>query len=234
LLAKAGWPDGRDVQTGQPLVLNLDTTSGGLGDKATMDWMSRQLNQLGIQLVVRSTDFNRFQEKLRKGSAQLFFMGWNADYPDPENLLFLLYGPEGKVQHGGENSANYSNPEFDRLFRLMKNMPNGPERQAVINQMLKVVREDAPWVYWFYPKSYVLRQGWLHNFKPNNVANNTLKYQRIDVARRAERRAEWNQPLRWPLLLILGGLVLLLVPAVRSYRARTALDAYGRPVRHPE
>ena len=231
LLIKAGWPDGRDAQTGQPLVLNLDTTSGGLGDKATMDWMARQLNQLGIQLVVRSTDFNRFQEKLRKGSAQLFFMGWNADYPDPENFLFLLYGPEGKVAHGGENSANYQNPEFDRLFRQMKNMPNGPERQAVINNMLKIVREDAPWVYWFYPKSYVLRQGWLHNLKPNNVANNTLKYQRIDAKRRAELRAQWNEPLRWPFLLMLGGLVLLLWPALKSYRARSGLDAFGQPVR---
>lgn len=231
LLVKAGWPDGRDARTGQPLVLNLDTTSGGLGDKATMDWMSRQLNQLGIQLVVRSTDFNRFQEKLRKGSAQLFFLGWNADYPDPENFLFLLYGPEGKVAHGGENAANFQNPEFDRLFRQMKNLPNGTERQTVINQMLRIAREDAPWIYAFYPKSYTLRQGWLQNQKPNNVANNTLKYQRIDAARRAELRAQWNQPLRWPLMLMLGGLLLLLWPALKTYRARSALDAFGQPVR---
>lgn len=231
LLAKAGWPDGRDSVTGQPLVLNLDTTAGGMGDKSTMDWMSRQLNQLGVQLVVRSTDFNRFQEKLRKGSAQLFFMGWNADYPDPENFFFLLYGPEGKVAHGGENSANYNNPEFDRLFRQMKNLPNGAERQAVINSMLKLVREDAPWVYWFYPKSYVLRQGWLQNLKPNNVANNTLKYQRIDAVRRAELRAAWNEPLRWPFLILLGGLVLLLWPALKAYRARAELDAFGQQVR---
>lgn len=233
LLVKAGWPDGRDALTGQPLVLNLDTTSGGMGDKSTMDWMSRQLNQIGVQLVVRSTDFNRFQEKLRKGSAQLFFMGWNADYPDPENFFFLLYGPEGKVAHGGENSANYNNPEFDRLFRQMKNLPNGPERQAVINTMLKLVREDAPWVYWFYPKSYVLQQGWLHNLKPNNVANNTVKYQRIDAERRAQLREAWNHPLRWPFVLILGGLVLLLWPALKAYRSRSGLDAFGKPVRRP-
>ncbi len=231
LLAKAGWPDGRDAVTGQPLVLNLDTTSGGMGDKSTMDWMSRQLNQIGVQLVVRSTDFNRFQEKLRKGSAQLFFMGWNADYPDPENFFFLLYGPEGKVAHGGENSANYQNPEFDRLFRLMKNLPNGPERQSVINAMLKLVRDDAPWVYWFYPKSYVLKQGWLHNLKPNNVANNTVKYQRIDAANRAQLRQEWNHPLVWPFVIILGGLVLLLWPAMKAYRSRSGLDAFGKPVR---
>ena len=233
LLAKAGWPDGRDAQTGQPLVLNLDTTSGGLGDKATMDWMSRQVSQLGIQLVVRSTDFNRFQEKLRKGSAQLYFMGWNADYPDPENFFFLLYGPEGKIAHGGENTANYHNPEFDRLFPIMKNLPNGPERQAVINRMLQLVRDDAPWVYWFYPKSYVLRQSWLQNFKPNNVANNTLKYQRIDAASRAAARTAWNEPLRWPFVLILGGVLALLWPAIRAYRARAGLDAYGQKARLP-
>ncbi|MGV0953302.1 MAG: ABC transporter substrate-binding protein [Fluviibacter sp.] len=233
LLVKAKWPDGRDAQTGKPLVLSLDTTSGGLGDKATMDWMSRQLNQLGIQLVVRSTDFNRFQEKLRKGSAQIYFLGWNADYPDPENFFFLLYGPEGKVAHGGENTANYNNPEFNRLFQIMKNLPNGPERQTVINSMLRLVQEDAPWVYWFYPKSYVLRHGWLNNYKLNNVASNTVKYQRIDAARRAELRHEWNEPLRWPILLLLAGVVLLLWPAVRAYRSRADLDAFGQPVRRP-
>ena len=233
LLARAGWPDGRDAQTGHPLVLNLDTTAGGLGDKATMDWMSRQVSRLGVQLVVRSTDFNRFQEKLRKGSAQLYFMGWNADYPDPENFFFLLYGPEGKIAHGGENTANYHNPEFDRLFPIMKNLPNGPARQAVIDRMLQLVREDAPWVYWNYPKSNVLRKSWLHNFKPNNVANNTLTYQRIDAASRAQARAAWNVPLRWPFLLLMAGVLALLWPAIRAYRARAGLDAYGRKARKP-
>lgn len=231
LLAQAGWPDGRDRQTGRPLVLNLDTTSGGLGDKSTMDWMSRQLNQIGVQLVVRSTDFNRFQEKLRKGSAQMYFLGWNADYPDPENFFFLLYGPEGKVAHGGENTANYNNPEFDRLFRIMVNMPNGPARQNVIDSMLRLVREDAPWIYWFYPKTYVLQHSWLQNFKLNNVASNTLKYQRVDADRREALRQEWNKPLLWPFAVLVAGVLALLWPAVRAYRSRSGLDAFGKRVR---
>ena len=231
LLAQAGWPDGRDARSGRPLVLNLDTTSGGLGDKSTMDWLSRQMAQLGIQLVVRSTDFNRFQEKLRKGSAQLYFLGWNADYPDPENFFFLLYGPESKVAHGGENSANYHNPEFDRLFRIMKNMPNGPARQAVIDSMLKLVREDAPWIYCFYPKTYLLRHGWLDNFKLNNVASNTLKYQRINAAQREMLRQQWNQPLRWPFAVLLMGVLVLLWPAIRAYLSRGGLDAFGQKAR---
>ncbi|MDQ5916971.1 MAG: peptide/nickel transport system substrate-binding protein, partial [Pseudomonadota bacterium] len=98
LLAEAGWPNGRDAKTGEPLVLNLDTTGGGMGDKSRLDWLTRQFSKIGIQLVVRSTDFNRFQEKIRKGAVQLYYLGWNADYPDPENFMFLLNGAEGKVE----------------------------------------------------------------------------------------------------------------------------------------
>jgi oligopeptide transport system substrate-binding protein len=52
--------------------------------------------------VIRATDYNRFREKMREGTGQMFFWGWNADYPDPENFLFLLYGPNGKVEAGGK------------------------------------------------------------------------------------------------------------------------------------
>jgi oligopeptide transport system substrate-binding protein len=117
LLAEAGWPNGRNAQTGEPLVINLDTTPGGLGDKARSDWLAKQFRELGVQFVVRPTDFNRFQDKIRQGNAQLFFFGWNADYPDPENLLFLLHGPQGKVKFNGQNAANYDNPEYDALVR---------------------------------------------------------------------------------------------------------------------
>ena len=94
LLAEAGYPDGRNARTGAPLVLYYDSMTGG-GSNPQFDWMRRQLAKLGVQLDVRATDYNRFQDKMRRGSAQIFFWGWNADYPDAENFLFLLYGPNG-------------------------------------------------------------------------------------------------------------------------------------------
>lgn len=225
LMAEAGWPNGRNARTGEPLVLNLDTTGGGMGDKSRLDWLTRQFAKLDIQLVVRSTDWNRFQEKLRKGAVQMFYLGWNADYPDPENFFFLLHGRETRVKHGGENSANYMNPEFDRLFERMKNMENGPERQQIIRQMVHLVQQDAPWVFGFHPKNYTLGHRWLYNRKPTDVGNNTLKYQRVDGADRAARQQEWNQPVRWPLALLLLGLAGLLVPAVRAHRRRERQSA---------
>ena len=220
LMAEAGYPNGRHAVSGEPLVVNLDTTSGGMGDKSRLDWLTRQFSQIGIQLVVRSTDFNRFQEKLRKGAVQLYYLGWNADYPDPENFFFLLAGKESRVKRGGENSSNYENPEFDRLFERMKNMDNTPERLAIVQQMTAILQRDAPWVFGFHPKSYALGHGWLNNRKPNNVANNTLKYQRVDAAVRQHSRDEWNRPVRWPLVAIGLGLLLTALPAWRTYRRR--------------
>ncbi|MDX1669897.1 MAG: ABC transporter substrate-binding protein, partial [Limnobacter sp.] len=81
LLKQAGYEEGIDPKTGKPLVLALDTTGGGPGDKARFDWYRKQFSKLNIQLEIRATDWNRFQEKIRKGSSQLFFLGWNADYP---------------------------------------------------------------------------------------------------------------------------------------------------------
>jgi oligopeptide transport system substrate-binding protein len=225
LLAEAGWPGGRNAQTGEPLVINLDTTATGVGAKTRIDWLNKQFQKIDVQLVVRSTDYNRFQEKVRKGAVQLFYFGWNADYPDPENFLFLLYGPQGKVKHAGENASNYASTEFDRLFEKMRAMENSPERQALIDRMLTILHEDTPWVWGFHPKDYSLRHAWLLNRKPTKVGNNTLKYQRVDASMRERLRAEWNRPVFWPVVLSVLVLVAIALPAIIGHRRREAATA---------
>ena len=220
LLAEAGYPDGRDAKTGAPLVLYLDTVSRGPESKSVLDWYRRQFAKLDIQLEVRLTDWNRFQEKIRQGRTQLFFLGWNADYPDPENFMFLLYGPQSRAQGGGENAANYRNTGYDALFKRMQAMANGPERQAVITDMVHLLQDDAPWIWGFHPKDYSLVHAWVNNLKPSKMGQNGLKYLRVDAGRRDERRSDWNQPVRWPLvalsIAVLGSLLL----ACRAWRRR--------------
>ena len=220
LLAEAGYPNGLDTRTGQPLVINLDTTATGVGSKSRLDWLRKQFDKISVQLVVRSTDYNRFQDKIRKGDTQMFYWGWNADYPDPENFLFLLHGAQAKVGKGGENASNYSNPEYDKLFEQMKNMENSPARQAIIDRMLEILRRDSPWLWGYHPKNYVLQHGWLHNVKSNIMANNKLKYWRVDAGQRDRLRREWNQPVRWPIWLGVSALMLFGVWMWRVLRQR--------------
>jgi len=220
LMVKAGYPDGRDAKTGETLKLYYDTASTGPDSKAILNWWRKQFDKLGVELIVRPTDYNRFQDKLFKGRTQMFSLGWNADYPDPENFLFLLYGPNGKVKHKGENASNYSNREFDRLFEQMKNMDNSPRRLKIINRMLDILRRDAPWVWGFHLKNFALYHSWYFNSKPNLMANNTLKYKRIDPATRKERRTQWNQPVLWPIILLFAVFIGSALPAFITYRKR--------------
>ncbi|MCU7848521.1 MAG: ABC transporter substrate-binding protein [Candidatus Thiodiazotropha sp. (ex Lucinoma kastoroae)] len=220
LMVQAGYPQGRDQKTGKSLVLYYDAVATGPDDKARMNWWRKQFTKLGIQLVVRNTDYNRFQEKMRKGTGQLFSWGWNADYPDPENFLFLLYGPNAKADGEGENAANYTNPEFDELFLRMKNMDNSPQRLRIIDRMVEILRSDAPWLWGYYPKGFSLHHSWYQNVKPNLMANNTLKYKRIEPEIRAMHQSQWNRPVLWPVITVIVLFLLSLIPAWILFRRR--------------
>lgn len=220
LLAEAGYPQGRDQHTGEPLVLYFDVSASGPDQKAQLDWIRKQFRKIDVQLVVRSTDYNRFQEKMRRGTAQLFRWGWNADYPDPENFLFLLYGPNAKAETGGENAANYHNAEFDRLFEKMRVMPEGEARQKIIDEMMAIARHDAPWVWGYHPKQFNLYHAWNKNVKTSLMGSNTFKYRRINIALRDQLQSEWNRPIVWPLGLMAITLLVVLLPAFMLYRRK--------------
>ena len=216
-MADAGYPNGRTQDTGEPLTLYFDVPSNGPEARAQFDWLRKQFQKLGVQLVIRSTDYNRFQDKMRNGQAQIFQWGWNADYPDPENFFFLLYGPNSKTLTGGENAANYQSPEFDHLFEQMRVMPNNAERQLLIDQMLDLLTADAPWIWGYHPKQFSLFHVWNKNVKPSLMANNTMKYRRIEAEKRYSLQQAWNRPILWPLLILLLAIILLILPASWVY-----------------
>lgn len=227
LLAEAGYPDGRDAISGKPLVINYDTMGVGPGYKARIDWTVKQFAKLNIALEVRNTDYNRFQDKMRKGAAQFFFWGWLADYPDPENFLFMLYGPNAKADKDGENAANYLNATFDRLFEQMKDMDDTPQREAFIRQMIEIAQRDGVWLFGWSEEYTGAYQQWLHNGKPSNIIRDSLQYLRLDTAQRVALVRQWNQPKRWPLLIGLALLLAAVVPAWWAWRRRQRANALG-------
>ncbi len=229
LMAEAGYPNGRDARSGKPLVLNYDFYAVPTPSrKPELDWVVRQFAKIDIQLEVRATDNNQFQDKVRKGKYQVFWLGWNADYPDAENFLFLLYGPTGKTKYDGENTSNYANPEYDKLFERMKSLDDGPQKQQVVDRMIAIVREDAPWTMGFFPDASAARQRWVKNYKPAVLIRDYGRFIRLDTADRAAARAEWNKPVWWPLGLIVGVLAALLWYARRTLRQRERTTGRGR------
>jgi len=218
LLAAAGYPEGHDSTSGKPLQIYFDAvTSGEPDEKSEFGWLQKQFAKLGINLVIRATDANRYAEKIRNGTQQMFFYGWNADYPDPENFLFLFYGPNSKVHGDSINITNYNNPKFNNLFEKMKAMGDDPARQALIYEMVALLRYDCPWIWGFFPQTFVLSNPWNTPNKPSGVALNTVKYASLDPILRQKLQLAWNKPLLWPLFAFVVIFIIIIAPAVVGY-----------------
>ena len=144
LMAEAGYPNGLG-KDGQPLTLTLDHSRGGDSKyKKYIQWYQKKLALIGIKLEDRGTDRKQMDERRKEGNWQISTGGWGADYPDPENFLFLYYGPNGQKKAGGMNRCNYENPKYDELFAKMERMSNSPERQVIIDDLMKVWQKDSP------------------------------------------------------------------------------------------
>ena len=229
LLAEAGYPGGRDAQSGKPLVLNYDFYAPPTPErKPEIDWVVRQFAKIDIQLEVRATDNSQFQDKVRKGKYQIFWLGWNADYPDAENFMFLLWSKAGKTKFDGENTSNYDNPVYDKLFEQMKTLDDGPLKQKLIDDMVQIVREDAPWTMGFFPDASAAVQSWVHNSKPAILIRDQGRYLRLDVKERVAKLQSWNKPVWWPMLLIAAAAFALWWIGRRSLRLRERMNARGQ------
>jgi len=211
LMVKAGYPGGLDPQTGKPLELTYDIGSDSPRAREIASFDMRCFEQLGVKMKLQVNTWSQHLERSHKGTFQMFSMGWLADYPDPENFLQLLYGPNAPPN---PNSSAFAHPEYDRLFERMKNMEDSAEREAVIARMVEIVVEECPWIFNLHSPSYVLRHSWLKNGKSHSISGNYKKYLRIDPeARRAYRQAENKPNLK---ILLYAGILLcaLAVPAM--------------------
>ncbi|MEO6079072.1 MAG: ABC transporter substrate-binding protein [Steroidobacteraceae bacterium] len=231
LMAEAGYPNGRDAKTGRPLVIGYDYYAVPSPERRPeIDWVVRQFAKIDIQLEVRATDNNQFQDKVRKGKHQVFWLGWNADYPDAENFMFLLYGPNSKSVSDGENTSNYQSAEYDKLFAQLKSLDDGPAKQEVIDRMVRIVQQDAPWSFGFFPYASAAVQSWIHNSKPAILIRDHGRYLRLDTAQRAAKLGLWNKPLWWPLILAGAIVVAGVLVARQSLRRRERMNARGEMV----
>jgi oligopeptide transport system substrate-binding protein len=218
LLAEAGYRDGIDPKTRRPLRLTLDTADPSTRGRLTWQFFIDTWRRIGLDVQLAATNYNAYQDKLRRGAYQLYWYGWVADYPDPENFLFLLWGPNANSKNpGAPNNSNFANPRFDALFLAMKDMPNGSERQQRIAEMREILERERPWIELYHPEAYALYHGWISNVKPPGLSLPSAKYVDIEPEQRRARRDEWNRPIVWPAWAMGVAFVLVLAPGVVTY-----------------
>ena len=238
LLTEAGYPNGIDPATGNPLTLTFDAGSTDTRNRTIYNFYIDAWKRLGIDVRLEATDYNKFQEKMYAGAYQIFTWGWVADYPDPENFLFLLYGPNSS-RYGGRkpNSTRFEHPRYDFLFKKMENIGNLDSatwtetdaatgqpvtvtrpRKEIMAEMLALLEEECPWIPLYHRETYLLYHEWLQDVKPFPISDTMTRYYSLDKDLRAQQRRAWNRPIRWPAAVLVVGLVLFLVPGIRTIR----------------
>ena len=186
-LAEAGYPGGVSAD-GRQLEVNYDTTAES-GKAPLARAFAADMAKLGIKVHVVANRWPAYVRKLNDGHVQVFDIGWVFDYPDPENVLQVFYGPGG----GSEpRTMHYRNAEFDELYRKMRVMPDGPERLAVIRRMVDAMDEDAVWIPLTHPVAYILRHKWVRNTGQRAMPAMPLKYVDIDDKERRRMRFLWR------------------------------------------
>lgn len=217
LLKQAGYPGGIDSQTGRPLSLTFDVPDPSPEGRLRYMFWVNQWRRLGLDVKLAATNYNKFQEKVRDGAYQIFQWGWIADYPDPENFLFLLTTPMARSESGGPNTANFKNERYDELFQMMKTRPSDERREQIIHQMLEILERERPWIELFHPEDYALVHGWLQNVRPAGLSIPTAKYYDLKPEVRSEKRAAWNRPILWPAFLLMAALLAVIAPGVWTF-----------------
>jgi len=172
---------------------------------------------IGLNVVLKATNYNQFQDKVRNDAYQIFTWGWGADYPDPENFLFLLYSEMARNKNNGPNSANFANKEFDRLFLQMRCRPNDETRYKLCRQMVKILENECPWIPLIHNEDYGLYHNWLKNINPAKISSAIFKYEDIIPSERYAYQQQYNKPIMWPLYLGLFLLAAIITPAVITY-----------------
>ncbi len=171
LLAEAGYPDGR----GFPELVYLTVANTEARQRG--EHFAQNMAALGIRVRVESATWPEYLERIRTGKFQMAGASWMADYPDPENFLQLLYGPNAPP---GANNASYDNAEYNRLYEQVAVMADSPERLRLIRRMRDIISEDRPWIIVAHRITELLSYDHVKNLKPSSAIDAPVKYYRVD------------------------------------------------------
>ena len=171
-LKKAGYPDGKGLPTLKFDVRGSDTRRRQMGE-----FVQQELRQIGINVEVVINTFPGFLEKARKGELQFWQGGWVMDYPDAENVLQLL---SSQNLPPGSNYSNYTNPEYDKLFKEARELEDGKRKFELMKKMENMVNADLPWAMQYYSRNYILSHKYLKNFMYSDIIYNNVKYLKIE------------------------------------------------------
>ncbi|MBP5791340.1 MAG: hypothetical protein J6W80_03685, partial [Kiritimatiellae bacterium] len=164
LLAEAGYPGGIDPKTGRHLTLTLSIGRATQDSREQGELLASFFERIGVRLELSFSTWGAFLKAVNEGRTQMFMMGWVGDYPDAENFLQLFWS---KNASPGPNHSGYESAAFNAAFEKAMASPGEEEREEAWRECQRIVREDCPWLFTHFPKSYSLVRPTVGNYVPS-------------------------------------------------------------------
>ena len=140
LLARAGYPDGKDLP-----VIKLYVSESYMD---IMEYIAHEEEQFGLRIQVLKIQPAMLRQFISQSEVAFFRGSWIADYPDAENYLSLFCS--ANFCPNGPNYTHYRNAEFDRLYARAQHTVSDSLRRRLYVQMDRLVMDDAPVVVLYY------------------------------------------------------------------------------------
>ena len=175
-----GW---RETPDGQPLKLEYATSPDQTSRQLSELW-KKNMDALGLRIEFKVAKWPEQLKASRAGKLMMWGVGWSAGQPDADTFLALGYGPN----KGQANHARFALAEFDALYQKQRVLPDGPERQALIDRAKKMLIAYMPYKVHVHRIGTDLWHPWVLGFDRNLFVRDFWKYIDIDAAMQAQAR----------------------------------------------
>ena len=170
-----GW---RDMPDGRQIILEFKYRSNEEASRQQAELWTKNLNAIGIRMTSVSQQFVDLLKDRKVGKYQISNVAWIADYPDAQNFLQLLYGPNTDIS----NDARFNLPEYNKLYSAALKLPDGPERNKLYREMNRVLTAYAPWAYGVQRLYSHFINPWVLGYKKHPILYTSFRFMDVDVA----------------------------------------------------
>ncbi len=167
-----GW---RDLPDGKPLVLNYATQPDSQSRQLVEQWQ-KNMDALKVRIEFKTAKWPENLKSANAGKLQMWGVSWVATAPDGDTFLAL---GDGRAK-GQANKSRFDLPAYNALYQKQKLLPNGPERQALMEEAGKLMVAYMPYKISVHRLFTDLAQPWVIGYDRNIFLRDFWQYVDVD------------------------------------------------------
>ena len=173
-----GW---RDLPDGKPLLLEYSTSPDQQSRQLNEQW-KKNMDAIKVKIEFKVAKWPENLKASRAGKLMMWGVGWSAGAPDGDTFLALGYGPN----KGGANHARFNLPAFNKLYEKQRELPDGPERMALMQEAQRLMVAYMPYKVHVHRIFNDLAQPWVVGYSRNIFVRDFWKYVDVDAVQRQQ------------------------------------------------